>query len=188
MFYSYGFFFFSSPILSGPRLDLYRTSTHDVALVQISYAGPKCAARCLLNIQVAKICNLLNIAEICPAVSSQVRHVSTVGKNLLNTDYVLHVCSQYGELWPSNGWDRLTSMVHCRKFQRVLRLASLLYWRRSTEVNQTLHNVLSSPGLVHYIYIFGVGMRGIKNWPTIIYRLKNTVIPIYSGILWRHQS
>jgi len=31
-------------------------------------------------------------------------------------------------------------------------------------------------------------MRGIKNWPTIIYRLKNTVIPVYRGISWRHQS
>ena len=29
------FFFFSSPILSGHRLDVYHTSTHGVALVQI---------------------------------------------------------------------------------------------------------------------------------------------------------
>jgi len=28
-------FFFSSPILSGQRLDVYRTFTHDVALVRI---------------------------------------------------------------------------------------------------------------------------------------------------------
>ena len=34
-------------------------------------------------------------------------------------------------------------------------LASLLHQRRSTEVNQTLHGVWRSPGLVHYIYIFG---------------------------------
>ena len=34
-------------------------------------------------------------------------------------------------------------------------LASLLHQRRSTEVNQTLHNVSTSPGLVHYVYIFG---------------------------------
>ena len=34
-------------------------------------------------------------------------------------------------------------------------LASLLHQRRSTEVNQTLHNVSPSPGLVHYVYIFG---------------------------------
>ena len=34
-------------------------------------------------------------------------------------------------------------------------LASLLQRRRSTETNQTLHDVWPSPGLVHYTYIFG---------------------------------
>ena len=34
-------------------------------------------------------------------------------------------------------------------------LASLLQQRRSPEANQTLHSVWPSPGLVHYIYIFG---------------------------------
>jgi len=33
--------------------------------------------------------------------------------------------------------------------------ASLLHRRRSTEVNQTLHNVLPSPGLVHSTYVLG---------------------------------
>jgi len=48
----------------------------------------------------------------------------------------------------------LASLGHPRKFQRVSRLASLLHRRHSTEVNQTLHDVWPSPGLVHYIYIF----------------------------------
>ena len=34
-------------------------------------------------------------------------------------------------------------------------LASLLQRRRSTEANQTFHNVWPLPGLVDYIYIFG---------------------------------
>jgi len=34
-------------------------------------------------------------------------------------------------------------------------LASLLQRRRSTEANQTLHNVWPLPGLVDYVYIFG---------------------------------
>jgi len=34
-------------------------------------------------------------------------------------------------------------------------LASLLHRRRSTEVNHTLHDVWPSPGMIHYIYIFG---------------------------------
>jgi len=35
-------------------------------------------------------------------------------------------------------------------------LASLLQRRHSTEANQALHDVWPSPGLVHYIYIFGI--------------------------------
>ena len=34
-------------------------------------------------------------------------------------------------------------------------LVSLLQPRCSTEANQTLHDVWPSPGLVHYIYVFG---------------------------------
>jgi len=34
-------------------------------------------------------------------------------------------------------------------------LASLLERRRSSEANQTLHDIWRSPGLLHYIYIFG---------------------------------
>jgi len=47
-------FFFSSPNLSGRRLDVCHTSTHGVALVRISDAGLKRAARGLLEIQDAK--------------------------------------------------------------------------------------------------------------------------------------
>jgi len=35
-------------------------------------------------------------------------------------------------------------------FNGVRVLASLLHWRRSTDVNQTLHDVWPSPGLVHH--------------------------------------
>jgi len=40
-------------------------------------------------------------------------------------------------------------------FNRYRVLASLLQRRCSTEVNQTLHDVWPSAGLVYYIYIFG---------------------------------
>ena len=43
--------FFSSPNLSGRRLDVCHTSTHGVALVRIQNAGLKCAARGSLKIQ-----------------------------------------------------------------------------------------------------------------------------------------
>ena len=48
------FLFFSSPNLSHRRLDVYHTSAHGVALVQISDAGLKRAARGSLKIQDAK--------------------------------------------------------------------------------------------------------------------------------------
>jgi len=47
-------FFFSSPNLSRQRLDVYHTSTHGVALVRISDAGLKPAARGSLKMQDAK--------------------------------------------------------------------------------------------------------------------------------------
>ena len=63
--------------------------------------------------------------------------------------------SQYGERRPTNGWDRFTSLGHPSNFNGFRILASLLQCRRSTEANQTLHDVWLSPGLVHYVYIFG---------------------------------
>jgi len=48
-------FFFPSPVLSGRRLDVYHTFTHDVALVPIENACQKCVAHGLLKIQDTKI-------------------------------------------------------------------------------------------------------------------------------------
>jgi len=50
----YFFLFFSSPNLSRPTLDVCHTSTHGVALVRISDAGLKTAARRSLKTQDAK--------------------------------------------------------------------------------------------------------------------------------------
>jgi len=81
-----GFFYlsissFSSPNLSDHRLDVYYTCTYGVALVRISNAGLKCTARGSLEMQdpkIAKIRHLCTIAQICRAMSSQLR------KKLLN--------------------------------------------------------------------------------------------------------
>jgi len=59
LFLSSSFFFFlllfSSPNLSGRKLDVYHTLVHGVALVRIQNAGLKCAARGSLQIQTQKI-------------------------------------------------------------------------------------------------------------------------------------
>jgi len=92
---------------------------------------------------------------VCRAVSSQLRHVLTIRKKLVKEQYLLHMSSQYGKRWPTNGWEQFESSWHPANFNGFRILASLLHRRRSLEANQTLHDIWPSPGLVHYIYIFG---------------------------------
>jgi len=135
------FFRFSSPILSSRTLDVYHTSTHDVALVQIQNAGLKYAA-----------CSSLKIQDASP----KIRHPCTTirKKNLLNSN-ISSTSSQYGELRPTSGCDLLASLEHPSKFQQRRVSASLLHRHRSTEVNQTLHDVW--PSLLGWstVYIWG---------------------------------
>ena len=63
-------FFFFSPNLSRRRLDVCHTSIHGVALVRISDAGRKRAARGSLEMQDAKNRHLGTIAQFCRAISS----------------------------------------------------------------------------------------------------------------------
>ena len=75
--------------------------------------------------KVAKNRHLGTIAQLCRAISLQLRHISTIGKKLVKQQYILHVVSQYGELRPTSGWDRSSSLGHPCKFQRVSRLGSV---------------------------------------------------------------
>jgi len=98
--------FVSSPNLSGHRLDVYHTSTHGVALVRIYSGGLKCAARGFLHIQDAKVANnrhLGTIAQLRRAISSQLRHVSTIRNKHVKQQYLLHMSLENGELRPSSG-------------------------------------------------------------------------------------
>jgi len=110
------------------------------------YTGPK---------NDAKNRHLSTIAQICPAVSSQLRHISTIRKKLLNTNIsfrCLHNMENFGPLTAEICWRVWDTPTNFNGF-RVL--PSLLQRRRSPEANQTLHNVWPSPGLLYYIYIFG---------------------------------
>jgi len=66
--------------------------------------------------KVAKNRHLGTIAQLWQAISSQLKHVSAVRKKL-KQQYVLHMSPQYGELWPTSGWDRFTSLGHPCKLQ-----------------------------------------------------------------------
>jgi len=80
------FFFFSSPIFSRRRLDVYHTSTHCVALV---------------------------------------RTYEQLEKKLVKQQYLPHMSLQYGELQPTGGWDRFTSLGHPSEFKWGSRLGSI---------------------------------------------------------------
>ena len=50
----------------------------------------------------AKNRHLGTIPQLCRAMSSQLRHVSTIGKKLVKQQYLLHMFPQYGELRPTS--------------------------------------------------------------------------------------
>ena len=86
------------------------STIHGVALVRISDADLKHAARGSLKIQDAKyrqkspkIRHLGTIVQLCRAISLQLRHVSTIGKKRFKQQYVCHMSPQYGQLRPTSG-------------------------------------------------------------------------------------
>jgi len=83
-------------------------------------------------------------------ISSQLRHVSTIGKTLLNSNISStcpHNMVNFGPPTAEICWRVWGTPANINRF-RVL--ASLLHRRRWTEVNKTLQDVWPSSGLVHY--------------------------------------
>ena len=116
------FFFFSSPNLSGRRLDVYQFNTWCGLSTNLECRSEMCCTRLTGNKgrkNSPKNRHLHTITQICQRISPQLRHASTRGEKLVKQQYLFHIFSQYGELWTTNGWDRLVSLGHPSKFQRV---------------------------------------------------------------------
>ena len=96
------------------------------------------------------------IVQLCRAVSFHLRHVSKIWeKNLLNSNMsstCFHNMANFGPLTAESGSGVWGTPAN---FNGFCVLPSLLQRCRLQETNQTLHAVSTSPGLVHYIYIFG---------------------------------
>ena len=107
---------FSSPNLSGRRLDVYHTSTHGVALVRWKYSTQKIAKKSPSG---------HNPTTLSGYIFATKAYVDNRKKKLVKQQYLLHMSSWYGELRPTNGWDPLESLGHPSKFQRVSRLGSV---------------------------------------------------------------
>jgi len=133
------FFFFSSPNLSGRRLDTYHTSTHGVALVQMKNAGLKRAAS--LTIQDPKKSQKIAIwAPSHKFVELYLRNYGTYrqSEKIVKQQYLLHMFAQYGELRPTSGWDRFVSLGTPANFNGFRVLAALLHGTLVVDVSQTL--------------------------------------------------
>jgi len=109
---------------------------------------------------IAKIRHLGTIAQFCRAISSQLRHVSTIGKKLVKQQYLPHTSLQYGELRPTNGWDRFVSLGHPRQFQRGSRHGSVMHGTLVVGVSQTLRRCTEDATYIRQ------GGHHVGHWPT----------------------
>ena len=130
-------FFFISPNLSGRRLDVYDTSIQWCGLsANLECMSEMCCRRLGENTG-RKNRHFGTIAKICRAVSSQLRHISTIG-NLLNIDTSStcpHNMVNLGLLTAEICWRVLGTPANFNDF-RVL--AALLHGALVVGVTQTL--------------------------------------------------
>ena len=72
----------------------------------LGYRSEACCMRLVGNAgrkKSPKCRHLRTIVQICWAISSQLRHVSTIGKILVKQQYLLQMSPQYGELRLTSG-------------------------------------------------------------------------------------
>jgi len=134
---------FFSPNLSGRRLDVYHTSTHGVAAwasANLECRSEMCCtwlARKTGCKKSPKIRHLGTIAQLCRAVDSQLRHVSTIGKNLSKSSTCStcpHNMANFSPLMAKIGSGVRGIPAN---FNRFHVLASVLQRLRLAEANQT---------------------------------------------------
>ena len=111
-----------------------------------------------------KIRHLPTIAQLCRAISPQLRHIDSRRK-IVKQQSLPHMSSQYGELRPTSGWDRFVSLGHPSKFNGFRVLASLLQRRRSMEASQTLRRWTEGATCVRQ------GDHHVGHWPTFLVKI-----------------
>jgi len=128
-----------------------------------------------------KIRHLGTVAQLCRVISSQLRHVSTIGKNLVRQQYLPHKSSQCGELRPTSGWDQFGCFGHPSKFQRVSRLGFVTAWHSS--VSQTLWRWTEGATYVRQ------GDHHVGHWSTfLVCFVLGLLNSIYRCIRWSNHN
>ena len=119
-------------------------------------------------------CHLGTIAKLCRAISSQLRHVPTIEKNLLSSNMSSRCPPQHGELRPTSGWDRFVSLGHPTKFQLVSRLGSVTARHVVVGISQTLRRWIEGATYVRQ------GDHHFGQWPTcLVSHILNNFLYIY---------
>ena len=109
----------------------------------------------------AKNRHLRTITQLSRAVSSQLRHVSTIGKKLVKQQYLLHMSLQYGELRPTG---EIISLVWGNPANvNVFRvLTALQHGTLVVGVSQTLPRWTEGATYIRQ------GGRHVGHWPTFL--------------------
>jgi len=134
--------FFSLTNLSGRRLDVYHTSTHGVGLsANLECRSQMCCMWLAENIgckKVAKNRHQGTIAQLYRAISSQLRHVSTIEKKLLSSSMSSrcpHNMVNFGPLTSEIGSGVWGTPAN---FNGFCLFAALLHGSQVVSVSQTL--------------------------------------------------
>ena len=92
-------------------------------------------------------------------------------KKIVKQQYLLHMSSQYSERWPTNGWDRFTSVGHPTTFRWVLRVGSVTALHSSSG-RQPNFVALSTGRQVH---LAGRSLRSASAHILVVFLLVNQI-------------
>jgi len=118
------FYLLSSPNLSGRRLDVYHTSWCGLS-ANLECMSEMCCTRLAEKYRKQKWRNKSTSGQHRTSLSACIFATKARinnRKKLVKQKYLFHESPQYGELWPTSGWDRLMGLGHPSKFQRFSRL------------------------------------------------------------------
>ena len=100
--------------------------------------------------------HLRTITQLCRAISSQLRHASTIEKNLLNSNISSTWSRNMANFVPLAAEIGLAVWGTTANLNGFCILPLFLQRCHSLEANWTLHDVWPSPELRHYMYVFRV--------------------------------
>jgi len=123
-------------------------------------------------------------SHICRAISSQLRHLSTIGKQFVKQQYLLHYVLQYDQFRPTNGWDRFGYLRHPTYCQRVTRFGrvALLHDTLVVGVSQTLQRWTQGATYIRQ------GGHHVGHWPTFLVSYFARAWESMHRVKWRHSD